>query len=108
MKAQMVNRGGFWIPLDEPEYRRFLAGRPKGRGREAAPRLSAQGSAVRRAWSQKSAILRISSSSGRLFLGTFFGGAKKVPRAKRSNPLKVVRTFQARNPMTLEKCGLFF
>jgi hypothetical protein len=33
-------------------------------------------------------MLRISSSSGRLFLGTFFGGAKKVPRAKRANPLK--------------------
>jgi hypothetical protein len=35
-------------------------------------------------------MLRTSEFSGRLFLGTFFGGAKKAPRAKRTNPLKMV------------------
>jgi hypothetical protein len=33
-------------------------------------------------------MLGISESPGRLFLGTFVGGAKKVPRAKRSKPGK--------------------
>jgi hypothetical protein len=41
-------------------------------------------------------------------LGTFFGGAKKVPRAKRSNRLKNGMNVQGAKPYGARKYALVF